>query len=253
MTITALVPASLAEAEAMAARLAQSSLVPDAFRGKAADTFLAIAYGMELGIPPVSSLRSIAVIKGKPTLYADAMVGLVMSSGLAIYFSRVETEADIATYETQRRGAPKPQRMSFSLDEAKAAGLTSSDGWKKYPAAMLRARAKAFLARDVYPDLLHGIYSAEEMDGITEPAVATVVGTDYAAPPRVVDTVEALPPPDRQAIGMRLLEASTLVELDAAIADVRAEIDRLDDEGKKELRALTVAHKARLTVSEAQR
>jgi hypothetical protein len=160
---SALVPRSMAEAEHMASVLCKSQLVPDVFKNKPADTFLAIAYGMEIGIPPVSSLRAVAVIKGKPSLYADAMVGLVLASGKAKYFTCVESNASGATYETHRIGSPKPVRKSFTLDDAKQAKLLSNDNYGKYPSAMLEARAKSKLARDAYPDLLHGIYSAEEV------------------------------------------------------------------------------------------
>src|SRR5690606_27529948 len=41
-------------------------------------------------------------------------------------------------------------------------GLTGRSNWKAHPAAMLRARASAALARAVYPDVAMGIYDPDE-------------------------------------------------------------------------------------------
>ena len=164
----------------MANTLAKSILVPDAFRNKPADVFMAITYGLELGMPPVTSLMSIAVIKGKPTLYAASMVALVLSSGKARYFRCVESDANLAIYETQRIGDSSPHRKEFSQENAKVAGL-GGGMYSKYPQQMLEARAKAYLARDVYPDVLHGLMSTEEAREI-EPDYG--VGTaDFETPP----------------------------------------------------------------------
>lgn len=167
---TALVPTNLGDVMRLSAELAKSALLPQELRGKTADVLATILAGEELGIKPMAALRSIHIIKGKPVLSADGMVAVVLGSGLAEYFTCTESTGAVATYETKRRGSPTPQRMSFTIDEAKAAGLASGDNWKRYGAAMLRARAKAALARDVYPDALAGVYEegeAREFSGPT--------------------------------------------------------------------------------------
>jgi hypothetical protein len=124
--------------------------------------------GHELGLSPMSALRTIHVVKGKPVLSADVMAGLALSSGLASYFRCVESTAQVATYETHRKGDPSPVRLSFTIQQAQQAGLAGGDNWRKYPDAMLRARAKAALARDVYPDALAGCYTEDEAQGFRE-------------------------------------------------------------------------------------
>lgn len=158
----ALVPTNISETQDLARIYAKSSLLPPDLRGKEADVFVTIMAGMELGLAPMAALRSIHVVKGKPILSADGMVAVVQASGLCEYFTCVESSAAIATYETKRKGAPTPQRLSFTIDEAKVAGIAGGDNWKKYPSAMLRARAKAALARDVYPDAIAGVYTDDE-------------------------------------------------------------------------------------------
>lgn len=158
----ALVPMNLGEAQQLASVLSKSSLLPADLRGKEADVFVTIMAGRELGLAPMAALRSIHVIKGKPVMSADGMVAVALSSGLAEFFRCVESNEKVATYETRRKGTPEPQLLSFTIEEAKMAGLSNGDNWKKYPAAMLRARAKAALCRDVYPDALAGVYDEDE-------------------------------------------------------------------------------------------
>jgi len=191
-----LVPASISEATTMADHLAKSALVPKEFRGRPADVFLAITYGIELGLPPVTVLNSISVIQGRPTLYAASMVGLCWASGLCEKFVCVERSATKVTYMTKRKGNPE-QSMSFTIEEAKDANLLRNENYKKYPARMLEARCKAFLAKDVYPDVLRGMISSEEAQDL-EPAIATHVEAfeapePVAAPEPVGALSEALP------------------------------------------------------------
>lgn len=162
---TGLVPTNLNEAITMARIFARSVIIPDALRGKPADVFATIMAGVELGLAPMASLRLIFIIKGKPSLSADAMVALALSRGAAEYFICIESTAERATYETKRRGQPK-RRMTFQLSQAKTAKLLekADSNWATYPEAMLRARAKSALARDVYPDVLAGIYTPDELE-----------------------------------------------------------------------------------------
>ena len=63
-----------------AAMVATSDFCPKEFKGKAADCMIAIQYGMELGLSIMSSLRSIAVINGKPSIYGDALLAVCQGS-----------------------------------------------------------------------------------------------------------------------------------------------------------------------------
>ena len=128
-----------------------------------------IMLGRDLGLPAIASLRSVHVIEGRHSLSADLMVALVLKSGLAVYFQMVESTDKICTYETQRKDAPNPQNLSYTIGQAEQAGLLKPSrsgrptAWEKMPTQMLRARAKSELARLEYPDLLAGLYTPEEL------------------------------------------------------------------------------------------
>jgi len=168
------------EIESLSIMLAKSTLLPVDLRGKEADIAVTVMTGRELGLGPMAALRLIHVVKGRPILSADAMVALVLSSGLAEYFLSVESTDRVATYETQRKGSPIPQRLSYTIEQAHKAGLTG-ENWKKYPEAMLRARAKAALSRDCYPDVLAGCYDPDEVLDFRDPPTV-VAATEFRAP-----------------------------------------------------------------------
>ena len=177
-------PTTLTEALHVSQVLVASRLLPRAIQTPEA-AFAVIATGRELGLSAMQALRSIHIVEGKPTLSADLMVALVKRSPECGFFRLVETTAERATYETQRRGDPSPTRLSFTIEEARSAGAGSKDNWRKFPAAMLRARASSGLARAVYPDLVLGVYDPDELSDIRDvpPPVPVTVTVERTAPP----------------------------------------------------------------------
>jgi len=113
------------------------------------------------------------------------------------------------------------------MEDARAAGLLekkAGNNWQTYPKRMLNARAKAFLARDVWPDLVAGLYSSEEMERPTQ------VETDVrhvpeprptpvppSGPRDVVDPVLA----DAKVLVDEMRAAMSLAELSAVVAKVQ--------------------------------
>jgi hypothetical protein len=153
--------------------IASSSLAPEALRGKPQDALLVLMTGRELGIGPMQALRMVTVIRGRVTLSADATIALVRRSDQCIEWRMVESTAERATYSTTRRGDTSPTVLTWTMEQARVAGLVRGGGqWQTYPEAMLRARCAAALARIVYPDLVAGVYDPDELAG-TDATVAT--------------------------------------------------------------------------------
>lgn len=195
----AIIPRDVQEVRALSDSLSKSNLLPPDLRGKAAEVFVTVLAGLELGMPPMAALRGIHVIKGKPVLAADAMVGVVLGRGVAKYFRCLaETDTEV-TYETHRDGSPEPQRCTWSMADAKRAGL-DGDNWRKYPRAMLKARCKSMLARDVYPDVLAGCYDETEADEVRRDATsarhadavdAEIVAEEAAPEPAIFAAIDS--------------------------------------------------------------
>jgi hypothetical protein len=144
--------------------------------------FAVLLKGHELGFSPMASAGSISIIKGKVSLSADATVALCKRSPACLYLRLVESTEEVATYETQRHGDPSPTSLSYTIAQAKTAGLTGSQTWRAHAPAMLRARCGAAIARAVYPDLVAGIYDPDEVAEIvrSEPAPARVEVPDVS-------------------------------------------------------------------------
>jgi hypothetical protein len=226
-TALVLVPRDIPQAQQLAQEFSKSALLPDHFRGKPADVFLALALGMELGLPPVTTLQSVYVVRGRPGLYADAMVALILASGLAEYFHLVEMSADAATWEAKRRGAPAPSRVTVTMDMAKQAGWVEQNAkYKTEPDIMLSARAKSRLAKQLFPDVLRGISSVEE---IRDEAAASI-GFSAPPPPSTASIIDITEPASAHDIARRIGEAKTEAELQLLAPEIKA----LDNQAQRE-------------------
>lgn len=150
-----------------ATAVSKSGIAPRGL-GKPEQILVAIEYGAELGLRPMQSLATVMVVNGRATLYGDGMLAVAQASGLLLDISEtVEgTPANLdkmsATCVVKRQGRPTPSRCTFSWADAKQAGLTGSDTYKKFPGRMLKARARAFALRDAFPDVLCGVMSTDE-------------------------------------------------------------------------------------------
>lgn len=156
-------PRSMGEAKDLA-RILHDSRLFGAY-GTPQGVLATMLAGREIGLPTMASLRAFHIIDGKPSLSASAIVSQVLKSGKARYFRCVERTATQATFKTLRVGDDEePVSLTFTMEEAKLAGIKANSGWTRHPADMLVARASSKLARLVYPDVVGGFYSPEEVE-----------------------------------------------------------------------------------------
>ena len=159
-------PTTITEAIQFSEMLASSQMVPKQYQGKPQDIMVCVQWGMELGLAPLQALQNIAVINGKPSVYGDAAMALVQASplceGVEEFIEGEGTTNPIAVCVAHRKGR-KPVRSTFSVEDAKRAGLWGKQGpWQAYPKRMLAMRARGFALRDAFPDVLKGLITAEE-------------------------------------------------------------------------------------------
>lgn len=160
----ALMPANLPEAIEVAKLMAASGILPKQFDGNVGAVLVAIQMGAELGLSPMSAMQNIAVISGRPSMWGDAVLGLVLSHPDCLDVNEdFDEKTSTATCTVRRRGR-QPVVRTFSQADARTANLWGKQGpWTQYPKRMLQMRARGFACRDSFPDALRGIRTTEEV------------------------------------------------------------------------------------------
>lgn len=163
-----LVPKSLTELMDFSKLISKSGVCPQNFKDKPGDVAVAISMGLEVGLKPLQAIQNIAVINGRPTLWGDAMKALVLASPLCEYFKEQDFEAittsKMAVCVAKRIGKPEA-RTTFSWRDAERAGLAKKGGtWQSYTPRMMQMRARGFMIRDEFADIVKGLQMREEVE-----------------------------------------------------------------------------------------
>jgi hypothetical protein len=184
--------AVIGEVAKLASHIADTDFVPAALRGNPAAVAAAILAGREAGVPPVTSLQHINVIKGKPGQSAQLMRQLALAAGHHIRY--IETTDSRCIVEGCRRGEQRWERVTFTADQARKARIDLGG----YPEDKLVARATTRLCRRLFADAIGGMsYSVEELeDGTATPDADIIVATPATPEKRVVQRKSAQKHPE---------------------------------------------------------
>jgi hypothetical protein len=247
--------ASFDDAFRFATMVSKSEFAPKDFKGKPESCLLAIQHGSEVGLSPMQSLQSIAVINGRPTIWGDAALALVQASAACEYVKETlegEGKALTAVCEVKRRGYPAPTVVRFSMADAERAGLLGKSGpWTQYTSRMLALRARGFALRNAFADALRGLITAEEAQDYPTPEPAPAprppveVRPKFDPPASPVDDAEGKA---RNACS----RAANLDDLDKLRRWVDGQHDKgnLTDDQVKSLSALILTRAEMLTTDE---
>jgi hypothetical protein len=201
------------QAMQLAQAIKSSPMLPAAYRGKPDSIIVCAMMGAELGWGLATAMRFIQVIEGKPTVSPEGQLALVRRAGHSV---SGHSDATGATVEATRSDTGDTMTVVFTMDDARRAGLTGKDVWKKYPEAMLWARAVSMVCRRLFSDVLLGAaYTAEEIGGDSD---ALNVDGDVTISGDLID---------RRTPGMALFD-----RMKAA-----SEAGRLDERGRARLRS----------------
>lgn len=156
--------------------------------------------GQELGFGPIASMTGIYIVKGRVTLSANLMAAAIKRHP-RYTFKVVEHTNELCTIDFVEDGEVIGQ-SSFSMDDAKAAGLAGSETYKKFPKNMLYARALSNGAKWYCPDVFGGgpIYTPDELGQEIDAETGEVVNYSAPAPaqaqPEVLDAEPVGPDPE---------------------------------------------------------
>ena len=192
-------PTTLKEAQEYATIFAGSGLCPESYRGRPNDILIVWQMGKELGLDKMQSLRTLGCINGMPFAYGDGLLALIKHHpdfvDMREWFEGSIKDNTLTAFCTMTRKDQAPITQSFSIEDAKLAGLWQKRGknggstpWITYPKRMLQHRARGFAAKDTFPDALYGLMSQEEAESVID------------------STPKIVPMPDIKSQGMKGLE-----------------------------------------------
>ena len=157
-------PSSFHEMQEYCEYLSKSSLCPEAIRGRAADVFMIVQTGAELGLHAVQSLKTFGIINGMPFAYGDGFLSLIKKhkdfEDMKLWFEGKIDDRTLTAFCQMKRKNQSPITESFSMRDADRAGLLSKGGksaWSAYTNIMLQRRAIAKVGKFTFPDALYGI------------------------------------------------------------------------------------------------
>lgn len=217
---TAIVPQTMDEAYRLAKAVSVAGLAPPGLETPE-KVMIAIMTGLEVGLTPMAAIQRVAVINGRTTIWGDGAMGLVRASGLCEWVKeRVEGDGDkrVAVCEAKRRNDPEPVRRTFSVADAKGAGLwddraiikrrnkagewyekANDSPWHRYPERMMQMRARAFALRDLFADVLGGLYIREEIEEASDEQTSPAAPRRAPPPPPAIEAPRRAPPPPQSS------------------------------------------------------
>jgi hypothetical protein len=159
--------------------IAQTRAIPEHYQNKPAECMACITYGLEIGVPAMSALKSIMVVNGVSSMWGDGLLARCQSSPFFDWNRWQEREngkapKDIKDFSDDygwtcvcaRKNQRTPTVSTFTVAMAKRAGLWTHAKklYGKYPERMLKMRARMFGLRDTFAPELGGMVSREEFE-----------------------------------------------------------------------------------------
>jgi hypothetical protein len=161
----AIIPQDFDQALRISQAIAASGMAPKGMT-RPEQVLVAIMYGAELDLPPMQALQSIAVINGRPSVWGDGLLAIILRRGVDVEeWHEGDGEARTAFCKATRPDTGKSLTQTFSVADAKKAGLWGKEGpWRTYPDRMLKMRARSWCLRDLCADMLRGVQVREEVE-----------------------------------------------------------------------------------------
>jgi hypothetical protein len=160
-----------------AAMMAKTDIIPQNYRGKPENCFVAIEMASRMGVSPLMVMQNLYVVQGKPSWSGQAATAMLKNSPEFRNVKHVYTgdkgKDSWGCYVEAERvpGGEVVTGPEVTISMAKAEGWYSKTGskWQTMPELMLAYRASAFFARVHSPELLMGMQTREEVEDVSKP------------------------------------------------------------------------------------
>lgn len=166
-----------------AAMMAKTDIVPQTYRGKPENCFVAIEMASRMGVSPLMVMQNLYVVQGKPSWSGQAATAMLKNSpefrNVKHIYTGTKNKDDWGCFvEAERISSGEVVTgPEVTISMAKAEGWYGKSGskWQTMPELMLAYRASAFFARVHSPELLMGMQTREEVEDVTGKAEPKVI------------------------------------------------------------------------------
>jgi len=153
----------------MAEAISRSDIIPEHYRGKAANAFIAVDMADRMGVGVLEIMQNTYIVHGKLGFAATYVIGMANKSGVfrgPIQFDYTPgTNASVTAWAVVDYTGDK---VEFTVDiaMAKAEGWTKNTKYKTMPQTMLSYRAGTQLVRLYASQCLLGMKTKDELEDI---------------------------------------------------------------------------------------
>ena len=197
---------ALQQIEGLSAKLIDSEALPNTIKN-ASQLMMVLLSGYEADMTPMQAINSFYIVNGKITIWGSAVITQLRKAGWTLeWIESTDKKAHVKISKGDVSGED-----SFTIEEAKTAGLTGKGPWRSYPKDMLRWKAIGRCIRFTCPEVLGGYYMKEDIE-------ANVIDADVH-----VREVKPQETPDLAPITQ--VQLDRIDELVAEIGADRAQVD----------------------------
>ena len=158
-------PAQFEHAQRIAKLLSSSDLVPNQYKGNIANTMVALEMAHRMNASPLMVMQNLHIIHGRPSWGSSFIIASLNSCGRFGTLRFESTPTSCKAMATDKQSNSKLEGPTVTMEMAKAEGWLDKPGskWKTMPELMLKYRAAAFFGRLYAPEIMMGLYSADEV------------------------------------------------------------------------------------------
>lgn len=155
-------------AQRMAMALSKSTIVPKDYQGNMGNTLIAIEMANRLHTSPLMVMQHLYIVNGRPAWSSQYIIAAINASKKYKTELQYDMKGSGDTLEctawVEDYNGHKVVGPTITMKMAKEEGWVSKNGskWRTMPEVMIRYRAASFFGRLNCPDMIMGIYSADE-------------------------------------------------------------------------------------------
>lgn len=196
-------------------------MLPRQYKANPGAILLAMDWADRHGVSTMDALHGVSWVQGRPVIDATLQRSLAIKAGYRIIPTEVSRETATVQVVLQSTGQVLGS-ATYTMDDARTAGLASKDNWKKNPEDMLLARASTRAVRRFAPDaLIGGALAEDEGDYDLEGDPVTVLNADPEPTPQPEpEPAPVVPEPEEDITDAEVIELADVVDLPTTASNV---------------------------------